>query len=84
VLEHLHPLGAEELEVALLVALRAVDGRDLDPADAHRAICSSCCVRLAASTALPGHHQRVHGLCSRVMAGQSRSDAAAAEALADG
>jgi hypothetical protein len=32
----------------------------------------SCRVNSAGSTALPCHHQRVHGLASRVIAGQER------------
>src|SRR3954466_5927018 len=39
-----------------------------NPADASSA---SCAERFGLSTALLSHHQRVHGLASRVMAGQS-------------
>src|SRR3954466_15308381 len=37
--------------------------------------CSSWCVRLALSTALPGHHQRVQGLFSRESSGHPGSAA---------
>src|SRR5688572_9870446 len=47
------------------------------------ASCSSCRVRLALSTPLPGHHQRVHGLFSRVREGHAAdvTEAGASSAL---
>src|SRR5690348_16414879 len=42
--------------------------------------CSSCRVRPARSTALPGHHQRVQGRAVRVISGQGPADGGAASA----
>src|SRR5262245_45487664 len=47
------------------------------------AIFSSWAVSDALSTALPGHHQRVHGLFSRVISGQPRGEAAESAAFAE-
>jgi hypothetical protein len=41
------------------------------------AIASSCAVRCALSTALPGHHQRVQGLALTVVSGQTGACACA-------
>ena len=42
------------------------------------AIASSCAVRCALSTALPGHHQRVHGFALPVTSGQAEAGSCAA------
>jgi hypothetical protein len=46
------------------------------------AIASSCALSCFGSTALPGHHHRVHGLAVRVIAGHVPSAAAASSAAA--